>query len=612
MAAPKRRSGKAIKGDGARLNGAAIAALPVQRTMEQSPPAGGLAVTWRQLEVWAWIALAAIALGLRLLNVDGSPLQPSEGTLAMDSWRILQREGIQIGAAPLLIYLNAVLFLMLGATDAVARGLPALVGTAVALSPILLRHRLGRIGALAAALCLVTSPTLIFASRTVDPTILSVGLGLGLALMAERWSRSHRPGYLYAGAALAALLLMSGPLAFYLVIILVGFMIILRQYSGAARMWKIISANLPHSSSSRLHLLATFVLTFAIVGTGLATNLDGLGVSVAGPLAAWAAGLSGFGGQGIWLFPALLVGYEPCALILGIAGAVLALRRERWFEIFLVWWAVVGFVLLALSDGRDPVSCALIVVPLGLLAGVALDPLPARLAERTELQRFGIFAAVALSLVATVMIATGYVTLPDPIVPSELALAPPLLLIAFVAGYAFNYGWPSAFRASAAVAAFCLFVFNVHAATLLNPGGQLNPAELYTGTATSVDVRPLATDVSTILDELQIAQQLQGRNVNQTVEIAAPFADPLAWYLKGEPDVQIVDQVTDAPGIAVLAANSKAPRGSYAGELYQFSVSAPRPALTPVGLWRWWIYREATPRTQTYVKVYVKTQLAPP
>lgn len=608
MPAQKRRLDVAQKGSLPRRNGAIVAPEPGSPRRERRPETVRSAIRYdlRWLEPVAWILVAALALGIRLINVDGAPLQPAESRLAMDSWRIVQHTGVALGSSPLFVYLNALLFLVLGATDAVARAVPVVVGSATAMSPFLLRHRLGRLGSLAAALFLATSPTLVFASRTVDPTMLSVGLGVALILTGDGYVRLPSSRYLYAGAVLSALLLMSGPLAYDLAIILIGFLVV----SGADGVQNVLG--IERGTDNLLSSIGiAFGLTVALVGTGLATNLEGLGVSLAAPLAVWAASFSGFAAHPAWLYPALMVGYEPLALIFGIVGAAIAFRRGRPFEIFLGWWTCIGFLLLVLSNG-DPSWNALIVVPLGMLAGPVVDELPSRFADLEQRRRLAIFVGVAVPLLATMLIAFGYVTLPDPVIPREIALAAPLALLAFVASYAFGYDWQSAVEATAVVAVACLLAFSVHAAMLLNPGGQLNPAEFFTGTATSTDVRKMTTDVSTVLDELSIAQRLEGRTVNQTVEVARPFADPVAWYLKNESGVQIVDQVSDAPGIAIVGSKDKAPRGAYAGELFQFSVSAPRPGTSFGGLWRWWIYHQSGSRTGTYVKVYVKTQLARP
>lgn len=581
------------------------------------------------LEVIAWVAIAAVALGLRLINLDGAPLQPTESVLALDSWRILHHAGVQIAPTPLLIYLNALLFLILGSSDAVARALPGLIGVAVALSPIFLRHRLGRTGALVAATVLATSPTLIFASRTVDPTILTLGLGMGLVLAAERYLRLRGGADLFAGAVLVGLLLLSGPLAYDLVVILVGFVMVYgsedlrREWNGARAepdlpngddgwghdLGRDVALSRPSRTLTRIAIILTATVT--LVGTGLGTNLEGMGLSLSAPLASWAASFSGVGAHQAWLFPALLLGYEPAALVFGIVGIVLAFRDNRPFGIFLGWWATIGFLMLVVSNG-DPRWNGLIVLPLGLLTGFAVDWLPSTLVVRDQTRRLAIFAAVTLPLVATTLIAFDYVTLPDPIVPWEVALAPPLALLAFVVSFALGYDWGSALRATGTVALVGLVAFNVHAAMLLNPGGALNPDALFVRSATSPDVSHLTSDLATILDELNIAQQIEGRNVSQTVEVASPFADPLRWYLRNDAAVSVVDQVSDSPGIAIVASAAKPPRGAYVGETFQFSVSAQPPSLSPGAGWRWWMYHETGSRTETYVKVYVKTQLARP
>jgi hypothetical protein len=187
---------------------------------------------------------------------------------------------------------------------------------------------------------------------------------------------------------------------------------------------------------------------------------------------------------------------------------------------------------------------------------------------------------------------------------------PVLALAAFTVCYGLWYDTRSALRAVAATWLVVFLAVGVHAAMLLSPGGPLNPAEIFTGTVTSPDVRALTSNLATILDELQIAQQIEGRPVNATVEILGPFADPIEWYLHPYSSVRVVSTVGDAPAIAIVGKDDRAPPGAYAGELFQITQSAARPALAPVALGRWWLYRSSPSQTDTYVKVYVKTQLA--
>jgi hypothetical protein len=73
-----------------------------------------------------------------------------------------------------------------------------------------------------------------------------------------------------------------------------------------------------------------------------------------------------------------------------------------------------------------------------------------------------------------------------------------------------------------------------------------------------------------------------------------------------------VPSVDDAPAVAIVAAQTKAPRGAYAGETFQLSSSASLPGVNWKEIARWWLYRESPDETNTYVKVFVKTQLARP
>src|SRR5262249_51460669 len=158
--------------------------------------------------------------------------ESSEGALAMASWNVLHQTAAPLGPSPLLVYANVLLFLALGASDAVARALPMLAGTFVAMAPLALRRQLGRVGALAPAVILATSPTLLLASRTVDPTMLVLAFGVGLVLCALGYARSRRPSYLYGAGILLALLLVTGALAYDVLIVLLGFVVVYRWESS--------------------------------------------------------------------------------------------------------------------------------------------------------------------------------------------------------------------------------------------------------------------------------------------------------------------------------------------------------------------------------------------
>ncbi|HLG51458.1 MAG TPA: hypothetical protein VKY56_07465 [Chloroflexota bacterium] len=626
MARPKRRivttgAGGALRGDAARgKDGAARA-----RIVDREPSA---AIRDR-LEVIAWISIAALALGLRLLNLDGAPLQPDESILALDSWRIVQGQGIDLGTAPLLVYANTVLFFVLGATDAVARSLPAIASWLVALSPLCLRRQLGRVGALVAGLLLSTSPSLVFAARSVDPTALSVALGIGVVLVLIYGIRSGDRRAVWLAGLLTALLLMSGPPGWLLALSLLGagWLTAWRLHrSGPAEQKRVRSgdgavtvAGDGRSGSTAAGVFTreavrsaaiAFGGTVILVGTGLGTHLAGIGAVLSHPLAAWGESILAAGPRPTWLFPALLVGYEPAALFLGGAGAVVGLRRRSALALFLTAWAVCGIVLLLLTDARDPRWIGAAIPPLGYLAGISVQALAALLRSPSARRELGVLTVTCLPLAVTTLIAFGHVTLPDPVVPRAVAILPPLALTAIAVSLAYAFGWISVLRGGAVLLTAGLLAFGVHATTLLNPGGPLDPGELFVTDVTSPDVRTMVRDIGDILDELQIARQIEGRPVTSTVEIPTSLRDPLQWYLRDIPTLRVVDQVSDAPAIAIVPSKAAAPRGAYVGQTYQLFLRGSPPELDPLGLWRWWMYHETSERETVSVTVYVKTQLA--
>lgn len=583
-----------------------------------------------RLEVCGWLAVALVVFLTRLLNLDGAPLQPGEAAQAMLSWDTLRRIGFSLGASPLLTDGNTLLFMLLGASDAVARAIPSLAGIFVALSPFFLRRQLGRIGALASAAVLAVSPTLILGSRLLDPVMPSLALGLGIVLAWLAYRQTRRAAYLGLIGVLAALLLMTGPFAYNLLVVLGTFVLaaLWERSSGHVLTSPEVVGFAPDAALRSVGsdgpaleidrpalkaLLVAFGITAVLAWTGFLTNFDGLGGAIAAPLGGWAAALSGAHLVSAWVFPTILLGYEPLALIGGIVGALVVTRRSSLFLAFLLWWAIVGFALLLATSGQSPLWVGLVVVPLGLLTGPAVERLIAAFDTSEERRRFAAFAPLTLALVATLMIATSYASLPDSgvagAVPRVVALAPALALVIFVLFFALYYDRRSAIISASAVAAIALFGFSVHAAMLLNPGGALVPDGVVVGTTTSSDVRTLAADTSLILDELQIARTVEGRPVTEDVQIAAPYADPLRWYLRNASSITVVSGVDGAPAVAVLGADAKAPAGAYAGQTFQFTREAGPPALDPASLWRWLIYRQPGVTSTTSVKVFVKTQL---
>ncbi|HKS91860.1 MAG TPA: flippase activity-associated protein Agl23, partial [Tepidiformaceae bacterium] len=121
-------------------------------------------ISW---EVAYYIAIIAIAIGLRFWNLGDRALHHDESIHAQWSWSLLQAgyHHSPIFHGPFYYHFEALVFLLFGANDYTTRISAAITGTALVMLPLLLRRRLGAAGTMAAVAFLAFSPTLVYYSR---------------------------------------------------------------------------------------------------------------------------------------------------------------------------------------------------------------------------------------------------------------------------------------------------------------------------------------------------------------------------------------------------------------------------------------------------------------
>ncbi|MFC7155202.1 flippase activity-associated protein Agl23 [Halomarina halobia] len=153
-------------------------------------------------------AVALLALAARLLLLGDRVAHWDEarvGYWILDYARTGSYEYRPIIHGPFYHHVNAVVFTVLGPTDAAMRLVPAVVGGLLPLSALLLRERLRESELVALALFLAANPVLLYYSRFMrgDPLVgafMFVAFGLFVRLLD---TRAHR--YLLAGVAFVAL-----------------------------------------------------------------------------------------------------------------------------------------------------------------------------------------------------------------------------------------------------------------------------------------------------------------------------------------------------------------------------------------------------------------------
>ncbi len=174
--------------------------------------AGGWEARLRSLtfEHWLWVSLTLVALGMRLAGLGDRALSHDESLHALYSWYITDAFNYShdpMMHGPFLFHVNALLYLLFGASDFTARLFPALAGTATVASLWWFRGILGRRGALLAAVLLTISPSLLFHSRYIrnDIYVALCSLLWALGLMRYVQTGLQRWLYLLASSMLVAL-----------------------------------------------------------------------------------------------------------------------------------------------------------------------------------------------------------------------------------------------------------------------------------------------------------------------------------------------------------------------------------------------------------------------
>src|SRR5579883_92251 len=158
-------------------------------------------------EVVAFLALTLFAGLLRFWDLGSRMLHHDESLHAVYSYYLYIGKGYvhdPMMHGPFLFELNALVYFLLGVTDATARVAPALFGTILVALPYFLRDRIGRTGAVVGAALIAVSPSILYYSRFIRSRVAPALFGTILvALPYFLRDRIGRTGAV-VGAALIA------------------------------------------------------------------------------------------------------------------------------------------------------------------------------------------------------------------------------------------------------------------------------------------------------------------------------------------------------------------------------------------------------------------------
>jgi uncharacterized protein (TIGR03663 family) len=476
------------------------------------------------IEMALWAVVGILALVLRLANLGAAPLAAHEAREAMLAWRAVTGQGMPAtDYSPFLLTANAVLFSLGGASDGLARLWPALLGSAFVFTPILFRHRVGRVGVLAAGLYLAISPTALFASRQLDGAVVvalggAVFFGGGL-----RFIETGNRNWLILVAVGLALGVTSGSSIYGMMLALgLAWMLFIWGWPVDRLRWL--------GRLLRPHLgivVAAFVLAVFAFATGLGWNLPGVGAT-ADLLPAWFARL-----DGVTLLPLLrLIIYEPLALLASLAGWVWLVRKKRRFGILFGSWVGLGLFFLLTIPSQTPVGTTWIVLPLALLGGAGVEAAVRNQRVTKEWQTKWVYVFIASALWIYLYLRFSRYGLkgePLDLVVGIMAMISPLLLLAFAA------------------AAFALISGDdrVVTAEIIRGAAQVRPTdprELLVHEPTAMEVRDLVKALR------NLSWRETGLPMTLEFTYEAPPDSVLAWYLR---DFSAARRVDDLHGVGL-------------------------------------------------------------
>lgn len=339
------------------------------------------------------VLIAVYTVLTRILKLDVYLLGAREARWAFDSYSLYYGQPLPVGqslpdSGPFVLVWNTIPFYLFGVSDASARAGSAILGIALVGLVFALRPFLTSAQLVSVAAILALSPTVLFASRTVEPglpaaflamLVLVSLLRIGLPHTGLMWPTIH-------GAAIAALY-GTGPLGVTTLLALgVGVLAASVHDLGAVTPRGAIGASVRSLGTNRRQQIAVavgFVFTaFWLFTRGFSelSSLRGLWSTAEDWVRVMSGGTANI--PGVFYFWALIL-YETFFVLLAIAGLLLSRKNEtddlptvRHLSrpLFIGWFGAI-FLLQTFASVRETSSTVLVALPMLLLAGIGLGHL---------------------------------------------------------------------------------------------------------------------------------------------------------------------------------------------------------------------------------------------
>jgi hypothetical protein len=485
-----------------------------------------------------------IGLVLRLISLGAHPLSDIEAKWALQALDASNGTRAALGSDPAYAVLTSVLFFAFGgATNTLARLIPALTGSALVLVPALFKERLKPRPALILAFAIALEPGLAALSRQAGTSILAITFTLAT------WGMWERHEVKLAGV-FAGMALLSGTALWVGLLGLVITWALLLPFERAAPS-RTKPATVPSGHGRRTDLLSAgaYALgTVVLVGTMFMFVPAGLSSWIAG-MPDYLAGWTRPSGIPISMMLLSLIAYQPLAVLLALVttfrGWLQRSARVRGLSL----WMVVALLLALFNPSRQVVDLAWTLIPMWALASLELArSLNVRPAERRE-----VLGAATLSCVILVFIWLDLLAMGRPGIPQDQSLVrmwllPGSFILLVVSLLLVAVGWSIRIARYGAVWGLAAFLGVYSFSALMAAAGLRNvpdSAEMWRPGAQL----PMA---GLLLDTVRDQSSWSNMDVDaQPVTIAGIDSPALQWLLRDRP-VEVRAAAGAAPDLPMV------------------------------------------------------------
>ena len=361
---------------------------PAEVSLRQQPLARARAwvgTSWRAAVPYA--AITILGLGLRLVQLGDKPFHHDESLHAWFSWQLVSGHGYHydpVYHGPVQFYVIALAYLVFGVGDYVAHVPVAVAGTIAIFLPFFLRRQLGSVAALTASIAICLAPAWLYFSRFVREDIHVATITLGLIVVVLRFFDEPRPWQPIAFGTLLGVSFATKETTYITVAVYGLFFAVAiatqsvraRRAGGGLGEAPLVRAMTNLGPAPWLWGISCFLVVYTLLFSTFLTNPQGLQEGLWGSIDYWLGQQDVNRGSQPWFYYLIVIpAYEWPIVLLGLGGAVVALRRRTITDLFLVWTFAATFAAFSWASERMPWLVLHPLVPLTLLAGIGAQAL---------------------------------------------------------------------------------------------------------------------------------------------------------------------------------------------------------------------------------------------